>query len=305
MAQILLRSSSFIFLIILGYVLKSKGFFGPKDYKLLVKILLNVTLPSAVVVSFASFQPDVSLLLGVFAGLVLNIVLLLLGMILSKGCPRESRAIWLNCVPGFNIGTFALPFIKSFLTPAGVVGACLFDIGNGLMCNGTTYSLSKNILDGTKGLNLKRIGKTLLSSTPFMTYLLMLVIVVLGISIPQVVVDFITPAANANAFLAMFMVGLMLDLRIEKTQLKQIGGILGVRFAMAVAAACVSYFLLPLPLEIRQALAISAFAPVSMASTAFAEQAGGDATIAGCVNSASILICIPCMLGLLLTFGIL
>ena len=52
MGQTLLKSASFICLIILGYGMKRGGVFGPKDYKILSKIILNITLPCATVVSF-------------------------------------------------------------------------------------------------------------------------------------------------------------------------------------------------------------------------------------------------------------
>ena len=303
MVPILLKSAAFVFFIALGYFLKTIGFFGPQDYKIPVKIVANITLPCSVLVSFAAYRPDLSLLVIVGLGLGMNCLMLLIGLLLSRRKPRSTRAVWINCSPSYNIGAFALPFVQSFLPPASLVGACLFDVGNALMCNGTTFALSKNILDGTKGLNLKRIGNTLLHSVPFLAYALMLVITIFHIPIPQKLVDFVTPAANANPFLAMLMVGMMLDLHLEKTQLKDIFGIIGIRFAAAIAASLAFYFLLPLPLEIRQALALLVFAPVSMVTTAFTPSAGGDPAITACVNSISILICIPSILALLLFFG--
>lgn len=303
MLPILLKSGSFIFFIALGYFLKVIGFFGKEDYKIPVKIVANITLPCAVLVSFAAYRPDLSLLTIVGLGFGMNCLMLLVGYLLSRRKPRSTRAVWINCSPSYNIGAFALPFVQSFLPPASLVGACLFDVGNALMCNGTTFAISKNILDGSKGLNLKSIGKTLLRSVPFLAYALMLVITIFNIPIPQKVVDFVTPAANANPFLAMLMVGMMLDLHLEKSQLKDIFSIVGIRFAAGVAASLAFYFLLPMPLEIRQALALLVFAPVSMVTTAFTPNAGGDPAITACVNSISILICIPSILTLLILFG--
>ncbi len=299
MADILLKSASFICLIALGYFLKRKGLFGKTDYKILSKIILNITLPCATVVSFAKYPPDTSLLLVVFLGFAMNCLMLVIAYFASKGYDRPSRAVWLNCVTGYNIGTFALPFVQTFLSPAALVGTCLFNTGNALMCNGTTYAISRNIMDGTKGLNLKSIGKTLLRSVPFLTQFSLLVICICGVKIPKEAVTFVTPAANANPFLAMFMIGLMFDLHIEKSRIKEISGILVIRYAVAFAAAAAFYFLLPLELPIRQALAITVLAPVGTVSTALAVKAGGDPAMAASANSISILISIPCMLGLL------
>ena len=255
--------------------------------------------------SFASYKPDFSLLLIVILGFGMNCLMLSVSYLLSRKHPRHIRAVWLNCVPSYNIGAFAMPFVQSFLPPAGLVGTCLYDIGNALMCNGTTYAISKNILDGTKGLNLKRIGQTLMHSVPFLAYVVMLIITLFNIPIPEQVVNFVTPMANANAFLAMLMVGMMLDLKIEKRLFKSVAGVLAIRFTAAVLASAACYFLLPLPLEIRQALSITVFAPVSMTSTALTPGAGGDPAVAACVNSCSILLFIPCTLTLLTLFGVL
>ena len=46
-----------------AYVLKRFGLFGPKDYKIITKLTLNVTLPAAILTSFAAFEADPSLFL--------------------------------------------------------------------------------------------------------------------------------------------------------------------------------------------------------------------------------------------------
>ncbi len=303
MGGILLKAASFVAIIALGYLLKRIGFFGAEDYKIPLKLVMNVTMPCAAVVSFATNPPALSLLLAVILGFGLNCVMLAIACFASKRTQRNVRSVWLNCVPGFNIGAFAMPFIQSFLGPAGLVGTCLFDTGSALMCNGTTYAISLNILDGTKGLKLKQLGNTLLHSVPFLTYFFLLIITLIGLPIPDTVVKLVTPAANANAFLAMMMVGMMFDLHIEKALVRQIGKILLLRYAISAAAAAVFYFCLPLPAEIRQALCIAVFAPASITSTGFAVKAGGDPAVAAGVNSLSILICIVCTLTLLTVFG--
>ena len=51
MTEVLLRSSSFLFVMLLGAVLRQTGFFGPKDYVIPMKLVLNITLPAAVITS--------------------------------------------------------------------------------------------------------------------------------------------------------------------------------------------------------------------------------------------------------------
>lgn len=301
MAQVLLKSSSFLFVMILGMVLRHTGFFAPKDYVVTMKLVLNVTLPAAVITSFASYRPEPSLLLCAVVGFCLNWIVLGIAWAFSRRKERSVRAVWLNSVPGYNIGAFALPFVQSFLSPAGVVSCCLFDAGSALMCTGGTFAVSGVILDGGK-ISFSRIGKSLLSSRPFLTYALMLILSLAGVTIPQPIVTFLSPLASANAFLAMMMVGMMFDVKLDKALRKDVAGMVAIRVCVAVAAVCLC-FLLPFPLEIRQALAIASFAPVSVASTALSERAGGDPALAACVSSLSIPISVAIIIGMLTVFG--
>lgn len=304
MLQILVKSSSFVAIIILAYLLKRFGLFSPQDYKIVTKLVLNVTLPCGVITSFASYQPDLSLLICTLIGFLMNWLLLGIAFAISRKSSLSSRALWLNCCPGYNIGTFALPFVQSFLSPAGVVACCLFDAGSATMCSGGTYALSCSILGNNGSFSLKQIGGKLIRSVPFVSYVVMLVITILGIAIPQGLVSFIRPVANANAFLAMFMIGLMFDTKVEKSKFREVATILAIRTGLAVAAAMACLFLLPLELPIRQALAITLFAPVSVTSTAYSEKVGADPAEAGCLNSLSIPISIAGMVTLLVIFGV-
>lgn len=302
MAQVLLKSSAFLAIMLLGVVLRRRGFFGPKDYVIPMKLVLNITLPAAVITSFASYRPEPALLLCAAVGFCLNWVVLGVALLCSRGKRRNVRAVWLNSVPGYNIGAFALPFVQSFLPPAGVVGCCLFDAGSALMCTGGTFAFSGAILDGGGGISLRRIGRSLLSSRPFLTYALMLVLSLAGVAIPQPIVNFLSPLSSANAFLSMMMVGMMFNVQLDRQMRKDVAGMVAVRVVMAAAAAG-GCLLLPLPQEVRQALAIASFAPVSIASTALSERAGGDPALTACVNSLTIPISVTVIIAMLTLFG--
>ena len=301
MEQVLLKSSVFLAIMLLGGILRSVGFFGPRDYIIPLKLVLNITLPAAVITSFASYRPEPALLLCAAVGFTLNWIVLGIAVLCSRGKSREARAVWLNSTPGYNIGAFALPFVQSFLSPAGVVGCCLFDAGSALMCTGGTYALSGVILDGER-ISLKRIGRSLLSSRPFLTYAVMLVLSLAGVTIPTGVVNFLSPIASANPFLAMMMVGMMFDVKLNRGILNNVAGMVAVRLSVAAVAVGVC-LRLPFPPEIRQTLAIVCVAPVSIASTAFSERSGGDPALAACVSSLTIPISVIIILGMLTRFG--
>ena len=58
MLDILSRAGCFVTIIILGYVLKRKGFFKEEDFGVLSKVVLKITLPAAIVTSFAGKEID-------------------------------------------------------------------------------------------------------------------------------------------------------------------------------------------------------------------------------------------------------
>lgn len=132
---------------------------------------------------------------------------------------------------------------------------------------------------------LKKLG----SSVPFLTYTAMLILSLCRVRIPTALANFLQPIANANAYCAMFMIGLMFDIQLRPETLKAVASIVIVRNLSAIALSAFCYFVLPLPLPIRQALAIVVFAPPSALSPAFTEKCGGDPAAASCVSSLCIL----------------
>lgn len=305
MFDILLKSCSFVFIIVLGYVLKKVGLFKERDYKIVASSVIYITLPAAVVTSFAAHELDFSLILAVLIGFSLNVAIFLISLALCRKKSYSERVLWQNLVPGYSIGTFAMPFAQSFFSPVAVVATCLFDAGNAVMCCGGTYAISDSMLNKRRGGKVKLIAKRLLGSAPFVSYVVMFCVSIAGVKIPGEVLDFISPIASANAFLAMIMIGMMFDLKIEKSMLKEVVGITVVRFLVAIVAVVLLYLFLPFTDEIKQALIICTFAPVSTTSTVLAEKMNADPAVCACIYSLSIPISIVCIVASLIFFGVL
>ena len=68
MTDILIRAGSFIAIIFLGYFLRRIGVFKKEDFHLLSKIVMRITLPAALVCSFAGRELEYSMLLLSSAG---------------------------------------------------------------------------------------------------------------------------------------------------------------------------------------------------------------------------------------------
>ena len=292
MAQVLLKASAYVFVIALGYILKRLHFFKPDDYKLILKITLNITMPAAVITNFAAFEFDFSLLWG-------------LGYLFSMKKGRDVRVLYTINFPGYNIGAFTMPFVQGFLGPVGVVTTCLFDAGNAIMCTGGSYALTSRAAgaEGAEKPTFKQSIKKLFT-TPFCTYMLMLLMAIAGIAIPSWILPITNTIGSANGFMAMLMVGTMFEFNPDKSFLREAATILAVRYIAAALFALLFYFVLPFPLEIRQVLAIVAFAPGSAMSPAFTEKLKGNAALASFVGSVSILISVAVITCLLAAMGL-
>ena len=298
MEAILMRAGSFMAVIILGYVLKKAGFFKEDDFYVMSKIMVKITLPASIIVNFSQTKMEPSMFLLCLLGFGGGILYMALGWIMGGKDPDEKGFQILN-LSGYSIGSFTMPFTSSFFGPAGVVVTSLFDTGNAVIALGGSYSIGAMVKNREKKFSFIPLCKTLLCSVPFDAYLFMYVLYWLHLSLPAPVLNIAQLVANANAFLAMLMLGVGFKLSGDRTQMSKIVKMLGVRYGVAVLTAAAFYFLLPFSLEYRQALAVLVFSPIAAAAPAFTADMKGDINLASAVNSLSIIIsmvCITCVL---------
>ena len=292
MLQILTRAGSFIAIIVLGYVLKKIGVFREEDFGVLSKIVIRITLPAAIITSFAGKEIDPGLLLLLVLGIGCGAVYICLGFLLNRKNSREQRAFDILNLSGYNIGCFTMPFAQSFLGPMGVITTSLFDSGNAFICLGGAFGVASSVKDG-KGFDLKRVVRALSRSVPFVTYILMVLLNLLHITLPGVVLECAGIIGGANSFMAMFMIGVGFKLSLgDRGQLGKILRILLVRYGVAAVFALVFYFVLPFDLQVRQAMVILAFSPIGSAVPPFTAELGGDVGLSSAINSMAIVISI-------------
>lgn len=298
MGDLLIRAGCFVAIIVLGFVLRKVGFFKENAFEVLSKVVVKITLPAAIVKNFATSNMDVSMLsiaaLG-FGGSLLYIVVAYLTHLRKS---KEQQAFAVLNLPGYNIGIFALPFVSSFLGPQGVVAACLMDVGNSCICLGGAYGVASSIKAGA-GFSLKRIGKALITSVPFLCYIVMLPVALLKLRVPAPVIELADIISGGNAFCAMLMIGVGFQLNADKAQLKYVAGMVGLRFGIGLLVAAAFYFLLPFSLEIRQALALLAVSPISSAVPGFTRELGEDTGLSSAINSVCIVVSIVLMVTML------
>ena len=299
MLNILVKAVCYIAIIILGIFLRRIGFFKESDFSVLSKIVIRVTLPAALIVNAATreFSPD--LLVLSLLGLGGGILYMAAGWLVSRHADKEQQALDILNHAGYNIGVFVIPFTQSFLGATGVMIASIFDVGNAFICLGGAYGVASAVKDG-KGFDIRQVLKALSVSVPFLVHIGTVLMNLLHIPFPAPVVECAGIIANANAFLAMLMIGVGFKLSLEKSKLSRIFRALLIRYSIAAVLALCYWFLLPFDRLIRLTLVILAVSPIGSAVPGFTGDLGGDVGLSCNITSLTILISIITIVTLLL-----
>ena len=275
MADILIRASYFILMIAAAYGLKKAGILSKEDGVALARVILNLTLPCAIIVSFRTFVFEWSYMMIPAISLGANILMLAAGYMISRNMDR-------------NIGNFTLPFVSGLLGASGVVASCLFDMGNSPMCIGLNAAITAMVV-GAAGKNAVKSVLTIFTKPSFDVYLIMTILALFSIHLPEKVYDFAGMISPANGPLAMIMIGLMLEFSSDRSKIKEVLIVNALRLVLAAAIAFLFFRYAPFSYEVRKAVAITAFAPISSASPAFVADLKGDVELVGFVSTVSII----------------
>ena len=271
METALIKVFAFVCIIVAGYCMGHAGKLGNMPGEFVSKIVFTFTLPCAVLHAFgaADFSPQMLLLVPLgfaFAFYLLN------------GC-------------GFNLGCFALPFVQAIFSPTMAVATCLYDAGNAFMMAGGSYALTGLIAGGSRIQHPVRfVAKRLFSSLPFDTYLLIIVLSVAGVRLPSELVAFTEPIANANSFLAMFMLGLMMSFSVSRERMTKVARLVGLRAAFSAVLTCIVWLALPVDDVMRALLTLLVWSPASALAPMYTQMSGGDGGLAGFANALTIIL---------------
>lgn len=183
-----------------------------------------------------------------------------------------------------------------------MIVACLFDIGNAFMVTGGSFAFTSTLLRTSSG-ERQTVGillKKFICSVPFDTYMLMLLVVIFNIPVPDTIMILLEPLANANSFIAMLLIGMMFEFRTRADKYRTMCSVIGLRLLFGAICSFLLYFCLPFPQEIRQVLAVVAFAPVSSIAPIYTVRCQSDGALSSLTLSISILFALAIMTGLVL-----
>lgn len=292
--EMLVTALTLIAIIALGHLVKRIGWLQASDFRPLSIIALRITLPCALVTSFDSFEIGPQLLWLSLFGFVTVVAAQGVSFLVERRRGARAQAFGVLNVGSFNIGLFAIPYVGAFLGPEAIVVASMFDIGNALAGAGIAYAWGLGLASG-RPASLGRFVRTVFSSPVFLTYLALVVMGLARVRLPDPVLQFTATVGAANTFVAMFMIGVGLELVLDRRAYGDALRFLATRWAVMAVAAGVLWFVLPFGPAEKAILLALLCAPMAAMTSGFTAEAGLDVRVSTFMTTMSVLVAIVAM----------
>ncbi len=304
MSDILLKAGGFLLMILAGYLFKRTGLLRASDANILKKIMLNLTLPCVMVGGIQNMNLQLALIVPLIAGFVIDPLFVAYAQFLFRKQDPQMKALGILNLSSFNIGSFLVPFLSAFFPASAVSISSMFDIGNGIYGTGGIFSYAQCVVNPDAQFRPRDLMHNILHSTTLMTYLPMLLLFLCGVRLPDGVYTLLRNFGSSNAFLAFFIIGLMLEIKLEKEDVGTILKLLFFRYSLSIPLAAAVWFLLPVDALVRQVLALCLLTPFSSVTPAFCASLGCKPSLASFVNTLSLILSLSIVVTLMVVWQI-
>jgi predicted permease len=292
---ILAKALSLVLIVSIGFGMKRLRWVKAEDFSMLSKIVLRVTLPCALATSFNQFEIVPALLGLTLVAFLINIAQQAVGYLQQRRGTAVQRAFGILHGGSYNIGAFALPYLSAFIGPIAIVYASLFDVGSSLATAGVGRSAAHAVARPHVKQTPLSVAKLLFTSPVFDTYLALVVMRLLHFQLPSVVIGFTSLVGAANPFLAMFMIGVGLEVALPRHRLSTAVRGLITRYVFSITIATLVWFFLPFEHQVKVVVILVLFAPIAAMVPGFTSEVDGHVGTATFMNSVTILIAIVAM----------
>lgn len=289
MEGILLKAGSFLLIILAGYTFKQIGLLKASDAHVLRKIMLNLTLPCVMVGGIKSMDLQLALIVPLIAGFVVGPVAVAFSLLVTRKKPALTQAMYIINFASFNIGGFLLPILSAFFPASAVSISSIFDIGNGVYGTGGIFAFAQCKANTEAQFRIRDVFRSILNSTTLMVYIPMLILFLCGLRLPDGFYTLVQTFGNSNMFLSFFIIGLMLEIKLDLADLGEVFRALALRYIMVVPLALIMW-LLPIDTLVRQVLVLCMLTPFSSVSPSFCAALGCKPEQASIMNALSLII---------------
>ena len=114
MFDVLIKSLTYILTIAIGFTLKRKKILKKEDANVIATIIMNITLPCALLTSANGIEISFIILILILIGILSNVIMIFVSYFVTAKENKMLRAAYMLNVSSYNIGNFVLPFVQGF-----------------------------------------------------------------------------------------------------------------------------------------------------------------------------------------------
>ncbi|RCW49812.1 MULTISPECIES: AEC family transporter [Halanaerobium] len=253
-------------IILITYLFKKVSIIDQTDGNTLVKIVMNITLPSLIITVFSNIDLSVNLIFLPLICILYGLISWLLARKIFIKLPRYNKGSLVISLLGFNIGLFAYPFVENIWGTQGLQYIAFFDMGNAVIIFGLTYIVASFYNEQKAEYSIKTIFKKLIRFIPLMSYFLALILSLTNINISNTIIySILEKFATINGPLVLMILGLYLDFSLERSEIKGIFRVISFKYIFGLLIGISLYYILPFEKLYRAVILISLIMPTGMA----------------------------------------
>lgn len=280
-----------ICIILLGYFAKRTRYLTEKEGESIAQLIFNITLPALVINVFSSLPLQPQLALLPILGFSANAVLCLCLLFIFRKHPRNIRGMMGMALPGANIGLFAYPLVEAIWGKLGLTYVAMYDLGNSYMVFLVCYTVGA-YFSGEKPLGWRQLLHSVVRSIPVMASLLALSINLLGIQLPDLVLQTTGVISKANMPLSLLLLGMYLNFSFPAEQRKLLFQALCSKYIIGGTIGGLLCWLLPFDALFRHTLLLAGLLPLPTMVLTYSVIFGYDRRLTGAMLNASVLLSI-------------
>lgn len=277
-------------MIALGYLLKRIQVFKETDGEAIARLILNVTLPALILVSFRDMVFDWSLLWLIGISFIYGLFICLLGIFIFRKEERKIIGMQSMLIAGLNIGLFAYPLIEGIFGKESIQYFGMFDVGNAFIVFGVIYLSGSYFSPHNQPGQVKAIFKKFIRSIPLITYIIATSLAIAEIQLPVFFINLLDIIAKANMPLSFILLGIYLSFTLNKDHLRNVINVLLIRYGIGLIVGFLLFYILPFDDLFKYTMLLGFILPIAISVIPYSVEFDYDRTYVGTTSNLSILI---------------
>lgn len=276
-------------MISLGYLLKKIGILSEKDGEVIARILFNLTLPALFFANFTQADLELSLIWLSIIAVLFNLFIIGMGLLVYRNKERKLKGMFIILLPVGN-GLFFFPLVEAIWGQTGLIHFGMFDIANAFTLYCISYFIANYYSVGKGKADYKQIAAKMMRSAPLLTYIIVILINLSGITLPAIFLQITKTISQANMPLTFLMFGLYLNFKYDSKQLRAMFKVIGIRYLTGMAVGIALLYMLPFSSLFKYIVLCSLLLPTPAVLIPYAIEFGYDVRFIAAISNITVII---------------